>query len=210
MPVADVRQDRVYYLAERLLRFAAVIGKKELVSVGVCMGKFSKVRRSRRGNSRNDCLTRRAKQEQKVQAAHHGPARDGAIRQVQGVGEAVVGAVVDVRQFAAESETNWIRYRTLCCDSNHQAGLARMTDNTPQYQGVLVFNANDVAIGFGVAAKGTRSGSLVCLFFGFSSHWLSRSDVRKQDPTEQCVFHQADVGEYLVSGSFLLSRWVCV
>ncbi len=39
-------KDRVYYLAERLLRFAAVIGKKELVSVGVCMGKFSKVRRS--------------------------------------------------------------------------------------------------------------------------------------------------------------------
>jgi hypothetical protein len=31
-----------------------------------------------------------------------------------------------------------------------------MTDNTPQYQGVIVFNANDVAIGFGVAAKGTR------------------------------------------------------
>jgi hypothetical protein len=26
--------------------------------------------------------------------------------------------------------------------------------------------------------------------------------VRKQDPTEQCVFHQADVGEYLVSGCF--------
>jgi 60S ribosome subunit biogenesis protein NIP7 len=41
---ADTLQDRVYYLAERLLRFAAVIGKKELVSVGVCMGKFSKVR----------------------------------------------------------------------------------------------------------------------------------------------------------------------
>jgi ribosome biogenesis protein Nip4 len=54
---ADVRQDRVYYLAERLLRFAAVIGKKELVSVGVCMGKFSKVRRRGAVNSQNACLT---------------------------------------------------------------------------------------------------------------------------------------------------------
>jgi ribosome biogenesis protein Nip4 len=40
-----------------------------------------------------------------------------------------------------------------------------MTDNTPQYQGVLVFNANDVAIGFGVAAKGTRSVFPVCFVF---------------------------------------------
>jgi 60S ribosome subunit biogenesis protein NIP7 len=40
--VFRVSGSRVYYLAERLLRFAAVVGKKELVSVGVCFGKFSK------------------------------------------------------------------------------------------------------------------------------------------------------------------------
>ncbi len=63
------------------------------------------------------------------------------------------------------SELSWMYGNSLlkvCASSqdeltdSRQAGLARMTDNTPQYQGVIVFNANDVAIGFGVAAKGTR------------------------------------------------------
>ncbi len=49
------------------------------------------------------------------------------------------------------SELSWMYGNSLL-----KAGLARMTDNTPQYQGVIVFNANDVPIGFGVAAKGTR------------------------------------------------------
>ncbi len=59
-----------------------------------------------------------------------------------------------------------------------KAGLMRMSDNTPQYQGVIVFNQADVPLGFGATAKST-------------------SDVRKLDPTEIVVFHQADLGEYL-------------
>lgn len=53
-----------------------------------------------------------------------------------------------------------------------------MSDNTPQYQGVVVYSQNDVPLGFGATAKGT-------------------SDVRKMDPTEIVVFHQSDAGEYL-------------
>jgi 60S ribosome subunit biogenesis protein NIP7 len=37
---------------------------------------------------------------------------------------------------------------------------------------------NDVPIGFGVTAKNTN-------------------DIRKQTPTAICVYHQADVGEYV-------------
>ena len=63
---------------------------------------------------------------------------------------------------------------------NHvtRAGLGRITENTPQYQGVAVFNMADVPIGFGVAAQGT----LQC---------------RKCEMNTTVLFHEADVGEYL-------------
>uniref|UniRef100_H2ZDC5 60S ribosome subunit biogenesis protein NIP7 homolog n=1 Tax=Ciona savignyi TaxID=51511 RepID=H2ZDC5_CIOSA len=63
---------------------------------------------------------------------------------------------------------------------NHimKAGLGRITDNTPKYQGVVVYSMADVPLGFGVAAKST-------------------SECRKADPMTIIAFHQADVGEYL-------------
>ncbi|EGD76662.1 hypothetical protein PTSG_08012 [Salpingoeca rosetta] len=57
-------------------------------------------------------------------------------------------------------------------------GLARMTENTPQYQGVVVYNMNDLPLGFGATAKSTQ-------------------ECRTMDPTGIVVFRQADVGEYL-------------
>ncbi|XP_070562059.1 60S ribosome subunit biogenesis protein NIP7 homolog [Ptychodera flava] len=65
---------------------------------------------------------------------------------------------------------------------NHVAksGLGRITENTPQYQGVVVYSMNDVPLGFGVAAKSTQ-------------------DCRRTDPMNIVVFHQADVGEYIRS-----------
>ena len=59
-----------------------------------------------------------------------------------------------------------------------RAGLGRITENTPQYQGVAVFNMADVPIGFGVAAQGT----LQC---------------RKCEMNTTVLFHEADIGEYL-------------
>jgi ribosome biogenesis protein Nip4 len=60
------------------------------------------------------------------------------------------------------------------------AGLGRITDNTPQYQGVIVYTMSDIPIGFGATARST-------------------TDARRLDPTEIVVFHQADAGEYLRS-----------
>ena len=56
--------------------------------------------------------------------------------------------------------------------------IAKMTENTPQYQGVVVFSVNDVPLGFGVAARSTEQ-SL------------------KVQPHDVVVFNQADLGEYL-------------
>eukprot|EP00035_Acanthoeca_spectabilis_P023451 m.449416 g.449416 ORF g.449416 m.449416 type:complete len:181 (+) comp19816_c0_seq1:193-735(+) len=63
---------------------------------------------------------------------------------------------------------------------NHvaKAGLGRMTENTPKYQGVVVYNMNDVPLGFGATA-------------------FSTEECRSLDPTRIVVFHQADLGEYL-------------
>jgi len=80
---------------------------------------------------------------------------------------------------------------------NHvlKAHLGRITEDTPEHQGVVVFSMNDTPLGFGVTSRSTV-------------------DTRKLDPTSIIVFHQAylcfsarlnwlltgtnsDVGEYL-------------
>lgn len=63
---------------------------------------------------------------------------------------------------------------------NHVAksGLARMTENTPQYAGVVVYSMSDIPLGFGVAAQSTEH-------------------CQSLDPTGNVVLHQADIGEYL-------------
>jgi 60S ribosome subunit biogenesis protein NIP7 len=59
-----------------------------------------------------------------------------------------------------------------------RAGLGRITEDTPQYQGVAVFNMADVPMGFGVAALGTMQ-------------------CRKCEMNSTVLFHESDVGEYL-------------
>lgn len=56
--------------------------------------------------------------------------------------------------------------------------MGRITEDTPEHQGVVVLSMSDVPLGFGVSARSTV-------------------DSRKLDPTGLVVFHQADVGEYL-------------
>ncbi|KAJ7487462.1 cytosolic large ribosomal subunit protein [Mycena galericulata] len=63
---------------------------------------------------------------------------------------------------------------------NHvlKAHLGRITEDTPEHQGVVVYSMSDMPLGFGVTARATV-------------------DTRKLDPTSIIIFHQADVGEYL-------------
>lgn len=53
-----------------------------------------------------------------------------------------------------------------------------MTEDIPQYAGVIIVNMSDVALGFGVASRGT----------------LQTKDL---EPTAVVILNQADVGEYL-------------
>ncbi|KAG5452243.1 hypothetical protein CRM22_004517 [Opisthorchis felineus] len=66
-----------------------------------------------------------------------------------------------------------------------KSGLARISEDTPQYSGVVVMNMNDVPIGFGVAAKSTLQ-------------------TKNTDPMTIVVFHQADLGEYIRSEDSLI------
>uniref|UniRef100_U5EUJ5 60S ribosome subunit biogenesis protein NIP7 homolog n=1 Tax=Corethrella appendiculata TaxID=1370023 RepID=U5EUJ5_9DIPT len=70
---------------------------------------------------------------------------------------------------------------------NHitKSGLGRITENTPQYQGVIVYSMNDLPLGFGVAAKST-------------------TECKLADPLVTVCFHQADIGEYVRSEDSLL------
>ena len=59
-----------------------------------------------------------------------------------------------------------------------KAHVGRVTENIPQYSGVVVFSMNDTPLGFGRAAKGT----------------LNLKDL---EPTATLFFNQSDIGEYL-------------
>ena len=63
---------------------------------------------------------------------------------------------------------------------NHvlKAGLGRITEDCPKYQGVVIYNMADIPLGFGVTARST-------------------TETRRLEPTGIVAFHQADVGEYL-------------
>ncbi|KAI9496260.1 60S ribosome subunit biogenesis protein nip7 [Zychaea mexicana] len=66
-----------------------------------------------------------------------------------------------------------------------KAHLGRITDDTPEHTGVVVYSMTDMPLGFGVTARST-------------------ADMKKLQPTDIIVFHQADVGEYLRSEDTLL------
>ena len=63
---------------------------------------------------------------------------------------------------------------------NHvlKAHLGRITEDTPEHQGVVVMSMQDVPLGFGVTARSTV-------------------DARNLAVTGIVIFHQADVGEFL-------------
>mmetsp|Transcript_8315 Transcript_8315/g.15418 ORF Transcript_8315/g.15418 Transcript_8315/m.15418 type:complete len:185 (-) Transcript_8315:5-559(-) len=69
---------------------------------------------------------------------------------------------------------------------NHvlKAHLGRITENTPQHQGVVFYSMGDIPLGFGVAAYSTK-------------------DCRKLEGTAIVAFHQSDIGGYLRDESAL-------
>ena len=59
-----------------------------------------------------------------------------------------------------------------------KAHIARISENALKYEGVIVYNMDNVPLGFGVLAK-------------------SADEMKNSDPTAIYVYNQADIGEYL-------------
>ena len=71
---------------------------------------------------------------------------------------------------------------------NQFVGLARISDGCPQYAGIVVFNMNNVPLGFGITAQSTD------VIRGFDAAVCLTS---LYDFQSIAVLHQSDVGEYL-------------
>lgn len=136
------QSNKVYYVSEKILKLAENIGRERLISVGCCMGKFSKTNKFKFN----------------------------------------IMALTYMAPYAQYK----IWLKPSCEQSflygNHipKSGLGRITENTPKYQGVVVYSMNDLPLGFGVAARST-------------------AECKAADPLTTVCFHQADIGEYIRS-----------
>ncbi len=138
--VFRLHRNRVYYCDEDLLKVASHFDKKKLVSVGTCIGKFTKTGKFRVLITALDYMSKFAKN--KVWLKPNG-------------------------------EQTFLY-------GNHilKSHIARITEDTQQYQGLIVFNINDMPIGFATSSKSTVQ-------------------IKDLDPTAIVAFNQGDVGEYL-------------
>ncbi|CAB4385051.1 60S ribosome subunit biogenesis protein nip7 [Rhizophagus irregularis] len=135
-----LHRDKVYYMSEALMRQAISIGRDQLISLGVCFGKFTKSKKFKLHITALDYLAQYAK----------------------------------YKIWIKPNGENTFLY------GNHilKAHLGRITDDTPEHQGVVVYSMSDIPLGFGVTARSTV-------------------ETRKLQPTDIVAFHQADIGEYL-------------
>jgi len=58
------------------------------------------------------------------------------------------------------------------------SGIYRISDSASKYSGAVIYNMNELPLGFGVVAK-------------------SSMEIRNADPIATAIFHQADIGEYI-------------
>ena len=82
---------------------------------------------------------------------------------------------------------------------NHvvKAHVGRMSEDTPEHQGVLVYAMNDTPLVSLSPSLHCPSSLLMFCWKGFGVTARSTAEVRRLDPTAITVFRQADSGEYL-------------
>ncbi|CAG8551836.1 737_t:CDS:2 [Funneliformis caledonium] len=135
-----LHNDKVYYMSESLMKQAISVGRDQLISLGVCFGKFTKSKKFKLHITALDYLAQYAKY--KVWIKPNG-------------------------------ENTFLYGNNVL-----KAHLGRITDDTPEHQGVVIYSMSDIPLGFGVTARSTV-------------------ETRKLQPTDIVAFHQADIGEYL-------------
>lgn len=84
---------------------------------------------------------------------------------------------------------------------NHvlKAHLGRITEDTPEHQGVVVYSMNDVPLVYCLFWDSIQSRFQFSFMQGFGVTSRSTVDTRKLDPTAIIVFHQAYVVADLLS-----------
>ncbi len=135
-----LQKDRVYYVRDDIMKLAVSVARPNLLSLGTCVGKFTKTGKFRLHITALDIMAEHARYKIWVKP-------NGEMPYLYG---------------------------------NHvvKAHIGRLTEDTPEHQGVLLYSMADIPLGFGVTAK-------------------SSSDSRRAEPTAITTFRQADCGEYL-------------
>jgi 60S ribosome subunit biogenesis protein NIP7 len=138
--VFRLHKNRVYYCDEEVIKLAEHFGKKQLISAGTCIGKFTKTAKFRVNITALDYISKFAK----------------------------------YKVWLKPSGEQSFLY------GNHvlKSHIARMTEDTPQYSGIVIYNVNDLPLGFGTTGKSTL-------------------ELNNADPTSTVIFNQADIGEFL-------------
>lgn len=67
-----------------------------------------------------------------------------------------------------------------------KAQIGKISDDVPEHAGIVVYNINDIPLGFGISSKSTN-------------------EIKNLQPTGIVVLRQADIGEYLRSEETLFS-----
>ena len=80
----------------------------------------------------------------------------------------------------------------------HKTGLGRITENTPKYQGVVVYSMSDMPLVSWCSFHHIQL-TQKCYCQGFGVAAKSTGECRKADPMNIICFHQADIGEYVRS-----------
>ena len=138
--VLRFHRERIYYASEALVKYASHYERKKLISIGTCLGKFTKSGKFRLHITSLDYLAKYAKF--KIWLKPNG-------------------------------EQTFLYGNNVL--KNH---IARISEDTPLNAGVVIYNINDLPIGFGTTAKSTLQ-------------------IKDSDPSAIVAFNQADVGEYL-------------
>ena len=167
-------QDRVYYISESVMKASCSINKDNLLHCGTCLGKFTKSGKFRLHITALDYLA----QYSKVSDVY----LDGYdVWQIEWI-ILFTHSIANLFNATTNQYKVWLKPSAemsfLYGNNVMKSGLARITESTPQYAGVIVYNMSDIPLGFGVAAQTTEA----CKELG---------------PTANVVLHQADVGEFL-------------
>eukprot|EP00731_Ephydatia_muelleri_P015464 Em0008g1184a len=110
-----LHKDRVYYVSEELMKKASNVQRKNLLSLGSCVGKFTKSGKFHLLITALDYLAPYAK----------------------------------YKMWLKPNAEQTFLY------GNHvlKSGLSRVTENVPQYQGVVIYSMSDMPLGFGGSSQ---------------------------------------------------------